>query len=67
MMTLPLCLALVDKAYSPRKSGPRDSKGIAIASDFAEPLTLSAFPVNETKRKICCQLSKPPAEFEPLV
>jgi hypothetical protein len=39
--------------YSPSRKGvSRDSKEIANASDFAEPLTLSAFPRNETRRKI---------------
>jgi hypothetical protein len=35
-----------------RKSLFHDSKEIANASVFAEPLTLSAFPVNETRRTI---------------
>jgi hypothetical protein len=41
----------------PRKSRPRDPKEIANASVIAEPLTLSAWSVNETRRTICSQLT----------
>jgi hypothetical protein len=41
------------RLYSPsRKSVSRDSKEIANASDFAEPFTLSALSLHETRRKI---------------
>ena len=44
--------AAESKAILHRKSLLRDSKEIANASDFAEPLTLSALSLHETRRKI---------------
>jgi len=46
-----LCGSVADQSPS-RKSLSRNSKGVANAADFAEPLTLSALSLIETRRKI---------------